>query len=293
MKHTQAGCLRSIFADIQPQVVSVNQRFIMNSKFSQKSSLLIFSFLILSVNLFAQEFTGNISGRVVDPHGAFVPNATVSIQIESDPKTADVQHSRTVLTDEEGKFLIEHLTVRAFEVKAYFDGMSYENKSVEVKADETLNLNIKLSYGDCDKNANGKTLRIGDKDKAEIINQILKEQLTAKKLTDNELYFKKDKPLVISTSNIKTDWVRSFADIKMDLLSREEIQAKADQYGDFRYVSFRDWDIAENCVIVTFINSWAVGEKSDNIYLDGRGTIYSFRRESGKWAGRSIGGWVS
>ena len=46
------------------------------------------------------------------------------------------------------------------------------------------------------------------------------------------------------------------------------------------------------CIAVTLSNTWAVGKNSKSAYISGGGLTYEYRKESGKWVGKFITGWV-
>src|SRR5918911_3508365 len=68
----------------------------------------------LSLNAFAQSeaTTGQIEGRVLDPNGAVVPNATVNA------KNQDTGLERTVTTDDEGNYRLILLPPGKYTVRA-------------------------------------------------------------------------------------------------------------------------------------------------------------------------------
>ena len=80
---------------------------------------------------------------------------------------------------------------------------------------------------------------------------------------------------------------------KLILMDPIKIQKKADQEGDFLYLSFSDFKVSSSSVVVTLMNGWAVGKKSDMVYLSGGTSTYEYRKVFGKWLGQLIGGTIS
>ena len=75
----------------------------------------------------AQQTTGNITGRVVDPQGAAVPGATVTA------KNAATGFTRTEVSDAEGVYRLSALPVGIYDVTAELQGFTtVSKKDVEV-----------------------------------------------------------------------------------------------------------------------------------------------------------------
>jgi hypothetical protein len=76
-------------------------------------------------------------------------------------------------------------------------------------------------------------------------------------------------------------------------MGQRQIQRKADREGDFLYTSFPEIRIRGACIAVTVANTWAVGRRSRMVYLSGGGYNYEYRKQSGKWVGKFVSGWIS
>src|SRR5713226_3093753 len=99
----------------------------MIKRFSRQWSLLLATFfLLVSVAGVAvsQTETGQISGKVVDPNGAVVPNATVTA------KRLDTNAERTVQANDSGEYIITNLQPGRYEVTA--SGGSFQPTKVTV-----------------------------------------------------------------------------------------------------------------------------------------------------------------
>ena len=68
--------------------------------------------LLTCASAFAQQTTGNITGRVVDEQGAAVPGATVTA------KSASTGFTRTEVSDAEGIYRLSALPVGIYDVTA-------------------------------------------------------------------------------------------------------------------------------------------------------------------------------
>jgi acyl dehydratase len=88
----------------------------------------------------AQETTGTISGRIVDPQGLAVPGATVTL--------TGSQGTRTVVTGTEGRFSAPFLTPGTYTVRAELSGFRpVEQRNVNVSLGQTLDLDLQLAVG--------------------------------------------------------------------------------------------------------------------------------------------------
>ena len=86
--------------------------------------------------------TGAISGTVIDPSGAVLPKAKVTVTDERNAST------RVVETSAEGSFRISLLPPGTYVVSADATGFAkYQTRPVHVNASETVTLEVKLAVG--------------------------------------------------------------------------------------------------------------------------------------------------
>ncbi len=97
--------------------------------------------LIMATGAFAQSqaTTGNIEGRVLDPNGAVVPNATVTVTNES------TALEKTTTTDGEGNYRIILLPPGPYSVKASASGLASAPLKVTVTVGGKAALDIAVS----------------------------------------------------------------------------------------------------------------------------------------------------
>ena len=89
---------------------------------------------------FAQETTGSIRGRVVDPQALAVPGASVTAN--------GPQGAKTVTSDSEGRFTIAFLTPGAYTVTAELQGFKKaENQNVNVSLGQAVDVTFKMEVG--------------------------------------------------------------------------------------------------------------------------------------------------
>jgi hypothetical protein len=88
----------------------------------------------------AQETSGNISGRILDPQGLAVPGATVTL--------TGPQGARTVVTDTEGRFTQPFLTPGTYTVRAELSGFRpVEQRNILVSLGQTVDLSLQMQVG--------------------------------------------------------------------------------------------------------------------------------------------------
>ncbi|HEX2462683.1 MAG TPA: TonB-dependent receptor, partial [Vicinamibacterales bacterium] len=87
----------------------------------------------------AQQTTGTIAGRVVDPQGSAIPGATVTA---SNTQTG---FSRATVSDNEGLYRLAALPVGTYDVKVELQGFAtVEQKNLQVSVGQTVDVNFDL-----------------------------------------------------------------------------------------------------------------------------------------------------
>src|SRR5258708_22216026 len=113
---------------------------------AQRSILTIFAFLILvtvfstaSVCARAQSLSGGtVTGVVVDPNGAVVPNASVTIA------NSVTGYTRVVNTDKDGGFRFDNVPLNNYQVSVSATGFAAGRESVAVRTSVPISLKIPL-----------------------------------------------------------------------------------------------------------------------------------------------------
>jgi hypothetical protein len=96
--------------------------------------------LLTCAPAFAQQTTGTITGRVVDPQGAAVPGATVTA------KSPSTGFTRTETSDSEGVYRLSALPVGIYEVTAELQGFStVDKKDIAVNVSQTQTIDFNMS----------------------------------------------------------------------------------------------------------------------------------------------------
>ena len=102
-------------------------------------AMIVLCALVVPTMGFAQQTTGNITGRIVDAQGAAVPGVTVTAR---SPQTGFV---RTDVSDGEGIYRLTALPVGAYDISAELSGFStFSRKEVTVNVAQTTDLNVEL-----------------------------------------------------------------------------------------------------------------------------------------------------
>src|SRR5579864_2919350 len=102
-----------------------------------KNYLFLF-LLLIGISCLAQSPEGALSGTVVDPSGARLPGASVTLSAR------DFKLSRAAKTNKLGEFRMESLPPGAYEVKVEARGFAAQTSLVEIAVAATPTVNIKM-----------------------------------------------------------------------------------------------------------------------------------------------------
>ncbi|HMF28196.1 MAG TPA: carboxypeptidase-like regulatory domain-containing protein, partial [Candidatus Cybelea sp.] len=95
--------------------------------------------LLSCASAFAQQTTGNIVGRVLDPQGAAIPGATVTA------KSSATGYTRSEVSDAEGLYRLASLPIGVYDVTADLQGFTtVSQKGIEVNVAQTITLDFAL-----------------------------------------------------------------------------------------------------------------------------------------------------
>ncbi len=244
-------------------------------------------FSVPAFAVYAQSDFGSIEGIVLDRHGAVIPGARVTLNSRNNEN----EKPRSVLTNADGQFRFSNLSfgLYALELKVSWSETIFR-KQVEIKSAKPVEADVELIAESCsgDEPPN---ISLTDEDKAEIARQMLK--LLGEKHSDLFMKEQLKSKVILSTENIKSGWLTSEDRQKFNLLKPSEIQYLADTKGDFLHLKFSNFKVKGNCVEISLDNIWAVGKKSQVLYLSGGGNTYEFRKVGGRWIGKLSDSWVS
>ena len=108
-----------------------------------RKQILVIAFLLaVGIDASAQEFTGSIYGRIVDPTNALMPG--VSITVEGDA----IQGQRTAESEANGSYRFLNLPPGEYRVtyqKSKFKTIVYEGATVEVNKTVTMNVTMQIA----------------------------------------------------------------------------------------------------------------------------------------------------
>jgi hypothetical protein len=95
--------------------------------------------LLSCASAFAQQTTGNVTGRVLDPQGAAVPGVSITA------KSAATGFTRTEVSDPEGLYRLPSLPVGIYDITAELQGFTtVVNKGIEVNVAQTVTLDFQM-----------------------------------------------------------------------------------------------------------------------------------------------------
>lgn len=139
----------------------------------------------------------------------------------------------------------------------------------------------------------GEEVTLNDGERAELVRLTLERALIDHEIPDYGM-LQDPANVVLSTENIKPQFVPRLPGVTLELLSPEEIQARADTQGDFLYLRFDEMSTSrENEATVSLSNTWAIGANSGKAYLSGGGFTVEYKKEGGEWSGEITEMWIS
>ena len=135
------------------------------------------------------------------------------------------------------------------------------------------------------------SLSLTDQDRSELIRQTLKRALIGNEMIAAEVVVKDNESVVLSTENINASLVPNIPNRNLILLRPEEIQKKADDQGDFMFLSFNRIEVRGSVVQVELANTLAKGKDSEKTkgYMSGGFFTVEYEQISGEWVGTAQG----
>lgn len=139
----------------------------------------------------------------------------------------------------------------------------------------------------------GEEVSLNDEERAELIRLTLERALIDQEIPDYGL-LADPAHVVLSTENIDAALLPQLSGVTLELLTPEEIQARADTEGDFLYLRFDEISTAmPGEATVSLSNTWAIGADSDQAYLSGGGFTIEYTKDAGQWTGEISEVWIS
>ena len=131
------------------------------------------------------------------------------------------------------------------------------------------------------------SLSLTDQDRSELIRQTLERALIGNEMIAAEVLVKDDESVVLSTENINASLAPNIPNRNLILLRPEEIQKKADDQGDFMFLSFDRIEVRGSVVQVVLANTLAKGKDSEKTegYMSGGYFTVEYQQISGEWVG--------
>ena len=135
------------------------------------------------------------------------------------------------------------------------------------------------------------SLSLTDQDRSELIRQTLERALIGNEMITAGVLVKDNESVVLSTENINASLVPNIPNRNLILLRPEEIQKKADDQGDFMFLSFDRIEVRGSVVQVVLANTLAKGKDSEKTegYMGGGYFTVEYQQISGEWVGTAQG----
>jgi hypothetical protein len=129
--------LLKVLPPLELRSVQMNQKTF-KYDYLLKCFFVLLAVIVVSVNSFAQQETGQISGTVIDQNSAAVANATVTV------KSIDTGRTVTVQSSDDGTFNVTNLQPGIYEVTTSAQGFQSRSDRVQVTVGAKLALNPQL-----------------------------------------------------------------------------------------------------------------------------------------------------
>ena len=231
---------------------------------------------------------GAISGQLYDQFGAFVVNAKVALTSSS---TSANNKTIETFSNIRGEFKMYNVPPGIYDMR--IDGGQgfavFSASSINITNNKTVEFNVRLEYErSCDGEINNSGYVFTDEDRASLIRQVLDHVFVIRDWAGPVKLLDEEERLLLHTRNIQPSWVREHLPKGIFLLN-DLNQYKKDGVEDtFHYLEFSEFEIKGSCVTIALINNLT------GMPTLGTGAyIYEFRKNSSRWVGKCIGGWVS
>ena len=132
-------------------------------------------------------------------------------------------------------------------------------------------------------------LSLTDQDTSELMRQTLERALIDNDMIAAGVSVKDNESIVLSTENINVSLVPDIPNRNLVILGPEEIQKKADDQGDFMFLSFNRIEVRGPIVQAVLANTLAQGKdskKTEGFHAGGFLTV-EYKQISGEWVGVS------
>ena len=132
-----------------------------------------------------------------------------------------------------------------------------------------------------------------DTRETQILDLAMNRALIEKKIPDHGL-LADPRSVILSSRNLPADWEPRLAGIEIRILTRAEIEARANREGDFLFIyvselSFPDGDTAN----IRMHSTWARAKDSTVVYLSGGGFAVIYQKNGDSWKEVSSTSWIS
>lgn len=138
-----------------------------------------------------------------------------------------------------------------------------------------------------------KSLWITDEDKTELVGIMLEGVVKQGGWFDYRVEHEGKKILVLSSNNIRREFLPKFTDVEILLYTPNQLQQKADSEGCFMYLWFGKWEAhGPDTVSIPMGSSWMLGKKDRGIIpMSGGGLHFIWVRENSKWVNYGFSSW--
>jgi hypothetical protein len=227
-----------------------------------------------------------VAGSVLDPAGAVIPGAIVTLIGQGEGGITKRQ-----TTNDEGRFTFPGVVPGDYELEVTTSIITRSlRKRITVKSGGSPPISLTFPLEPCFGEEESETrIRLTDEDRAEITREIIN-------LRFPNLHTRAEKELpkiIFSDVNIQPNWLSQEQVSKISILPRGKIQDITDQTGGFTYYSISPLTRRGSCISLSLNENVTVKGQEEDANMAGGGTFYEFRKVNGKWTGKVFSSWIS
>jgi hypothetical protein len=129
---------------------------------------------------------------------------------------------------------------------------------------------------------------------SELLRLTLERALIAQEIPDYESLIAERDEIILSTENIVPALIPELAGVNLVVLTPAEIQAKANEEGDFLYLKFEEFTaVSATEARVSLNHIWMRAEDSEMVHRGGGGFVIEYTKTAAGWQGEITSSWIS
>ena len=253
--------------------------------------IVIFCVLIFADMSSAQPPRGIVKGVVTTSNKGVTVGSPATITLTKKDRTG---YPQTIVTKKDGSFYF-NAEFGDYELKTKSGCMTGKD-DLQINSTAPVNVNINLIYENCKEKAAAEKLvwsefdkekpdsqgTLNDIEKANIVNLIFGEMLGSESEWVTSFYGNRE--IMVSTENIRPEWIKAVTNLQIVFLSSQEIKARTNRKVDYTYFLFHNWTKKSSGISVGLSRITAIGKRSKIVFIctNGSTVAYMYIQNSGK-----------